>query len=188
MHVVVPVHVPQMPPQPSSPHSMPSQAGWQHTPSARQTNIASHWPQDPPQPSSPQVRAVQSGRQSTQRPSGSQNGVGARQSAPQVPPQPSGPHSRPEQSGTQTALQTPPEVQNSPVAHSPHRPPQPSSPQLRLPQSGTQSVAAWWFTVSPQALRPAPSATRRPRTRVKAHRRIAGRLATSRPRVQSDPR
>jgi len=53
-------HIPQVPPQPSFPHSMSSQYGVQHVPSSWQT-LSTHSPQIPPAPSGPHSFPVQTG-------------------------------------------------------------------------------------------------------------------------------
>ncbi len=58
-------HAPQVPPQPSSPHALPEQAGVQeppaHCPELVHEPPASQVPQLPPQPSSPQALPAQLG-------------------------------------------------------------------------------------------------------------------------------
>jgi hypothetical protein len=59
--------VPQVPPQPLSPHCFAEQSGSHpgtHIPSALQESLAGQVPQLPPQPSSPHCFEVQSGAQS----------------------------------------------------------------------------------------------------------------------------
>ena len=100
-HEVVPTpQVPQLPPQPSSPHCLPAQSGVHeepstHRPAGEQTRPTPQMPQLPPQPSSPHPLLAQSGVQtdgSTHCPSKEQ--VSPIPHTPQLTPQPLSPHSR----------------------------------------------------------------------------------------------
>ena len=115
-------HVPQLPPQPSSPHVRPVQSGvhTQRPVLVSQNEGEVQVPQLPPQPSLPQARPVQSGVQvRTQCPLTSQ--VSPDPHVPQeVEQMGSGPHTRPRQEGTQT--HKPDELHTSPASgsQSPH--------------------------------------------------------------------
>jgi hypothetical protein len=64
MQTVPASHRPHAPPQPSSPHALPSQAGTHSAQvPASHTSPAAHWPQVPPHPSSPHALPSQAGTQ-----------------------------------------------------------------------------------------------------------------------------
>src|SRR6185369_8589949 len=84
---------PQAPPQPSSPHNLPSQSGRQtQFPRTQVAPPLQASPQTPPQPSSPHSRPSQSGSQ-PQSPSSLQLRPSGQ--SPQLPPQPSSPQALP---------------------------------------------------------------------------------------------
>lgn len=138
--------LPQLPPQPSSPHCRPwlVQTGWHwHLPCAQ---VWGHWqaPHWPPQPSLPQVLPAQLGAQvGPQTPFAHAPPPG--QAPWHRPPQPSGsPHSLPAQAGVHEELHAP-LTHDWPAEQVPHAPPQPSGPHVLLPQLGvhvTQAVTS----------------------------------------------
>ena len=167
----VPVHVPQLPPQPSSPQVLPVQSGthWQ-SPAALHCSLTEHVPQVPPQPLSPhslpphcathsqfpliqalpapqaieaplQVPAEQASPTVQALPSSQAAELLMYVQAP-VESQESSVHGFP--SLQLQGAHTPDAVQFSVPVHVPQLPPQPSSPQVLPVQSGThwQSPAA----------------------------------------------
>ena len=107
LHVAPPLHVPQVPPQPSLPHSRPAHDGVQpawHWPAALQELPTEQVPQLPPHPSSPQTRPAHAGVQLPHCPAALQEPPP--EQAPQLPPHPSEPHTRPVHSGTHPAAST----------------------------------------------------------------------------------
>jgi hypothetical protein len=64
MHTSVPLQLPQVPPQPSSPQPLPLHLGWHftHLPPT-QSSVPLQLPQVPPQPLSPQVLPSHAGLQ-----------------------------------------------------------------------------------------------------------------------------
>jgi hypothetical protein len=107
LHVSLPLQVPQVPLQPSLPHSRPEHDGVQpdwHCPVASQELPAEQVPQLPPHPSSPQTRPAHEGVQLPHCPVASQ--AVPTEQVPQLPPHPSGPHTRPVHSETHPAAST----------------------------------------------------------------------------------
>lgn len=133
----MPRQVPQLPPQPSSPHCFPLQLGEQllvQRPAASQLPLV-HVPQVPPHPSGPHCLPAQEGRHDVGHwPAASHVPL---PQLPHDPPQPSGPQSLPVQLGTQAATHWPSALQ-LPEGQEPQEPPQLSGPQALPAQLGLQ--------------------------------------------------
>jgi hypothetical protein len=133
----VPVHEPQLPPQPSGPQVFPAQLGTHtHCPEVLHVGVEPlQVPQLPPQPSGPHCLPVQAGLQTHWPVVVLQVGF-APLHVPQLPPQVSSPHCLFTQAGThvhwKVALQVLGKVQV------PHSPPQPSPPHCLPAQLGEQ--------------------------------------------------
>jgi hypothetical protein len=130
----LPVQDPQVPPQPSLPHTLPAQLGVQQSP-ALQTSPPAQVPQVPPQPSLPHVLPVQLGTH-WQAPALQTSLL---LQVPQVPPQPSSPHVLPAQLGVQQT----PFWQRAPDAQVPQVLPQPSSPHVLPAHAGVHAGHLW---------------------------------------------
>jgi len=150
-----PVHLPQDPSQPSSPHCRPSQLDTQpvtQVPVAEEQVVPSlQSPHEPPQPLSPQLRPRQSATQERQAPSAHPSAHSVRRSVIRLQPsthQTSPSWHRVEARGAQPHC---PPVQPCPSAHSPQEPPQPSSPQTASPQLGVQAPATHQDPTAPRS-------------------------------------
>jgi len=142
--------VPQLPPQPSSPHPLPAQLGVHatHWPFALQEDPCAQAPQLLPQPSSPQLLPVHASVQATHWPLALHADPAPQ--APQRPPQPSLPQLLPAQAGVHVgATHCPLSLQLLPVLQSPQLPPQPSSPQTLPLQDGVQLCAGGGIGLHP---------------------------------------
>jgi hypothetical protein len=127
--------MPQLPPQPSLPHSFPLHAMNVHWFATHVWPQTLHEPHEPPHPLSPQVLPVQFGTQ-THLPPAPQTLLAGHQ--PQEPPQASAPHCLPTHCGWQPSVAHRPLAQCLPAAHVPQLPPHPSSPHVLPAQFGVQ--------------------------------------------------
>jgi hypothetical protein len=101
-HTSLPLHSPQLPPQPSSPQLSPSQLGAQtHCPAASQPSPGPQLPHTPPQPSGPQATPRQSGWQPSATHNPALPHISPALQVPHTPPQASGPQALPAQTGAQ---------------------------------------------------------------------------------------